>query len=59
MKGYLVTATFSDGSKEGVFFTGKDDALTALHCSDDGASLAVAFGDLYGDEELELTTIEI
>ena len=59
MKGYLVTAAFKDGRKEGVFFTDKDDALTALHGQDDGASLAVAFGELYGDEELELTVIEI
>jgi len=59
MKGYLVTVTFKDGSKEGVFFTEKADAETALQCDSSGATLAVDFGELYGDEDLPLELTEI
>jgi hypothetical protein len=59
MKAYLVTRTFPDGNKEGVFFTEKPDADDALEGCDEGSSLAVAWTELYGDDDCELTEIEI
>jgi hypothetical protein len=59
MIAFAVVRTFIDGSKEGVLFTNKDDALDALNSVDTGSTLAVAFGEIYGDDPLEIVEIEI
>jgi hypothetical protein len=59
MKAFLVIKTFTDSNKEGVLFTSKDDAEDALNGCTEGSTLAVAFTDIYGDDELEMIEIEI
>jgi len=59
MKVFAVVRTFSDGSKEGVLFTNRDDALDALNGVENGSTLAVAFGEIYGDDPLEIVEVEI
>ena len=59
MKAYLVTRTFTDGNKEGVLFTDKKDAEDAFNGCESGSTLAIAFSDIYGDDELEMVEIEI
>lgn len=61
MKAYLVTKTFADGSKEGVFFTDNSDANLALSgVQADGSTLANEWCEIYGgDDGIEMTEIEI
>ena len=64
MKGYLVTVTFLDGSKEGVFFTDISDAHAAFKNKNgdfDGSSLAISWADTYGESGLvmSLENIEV
>jgi hypothetical protein len=61
MKAYLIKKTMIDGSVEGVVFTDRGDALTALNgeatC---GSTLAVAWCETYGgDDGVQMVEIEI
>lgn len=59
MKAFAVVRTFKDGSKEGVVFTNRDDALSALNGTSSGSTLAVEFTDIYEDSEPFPEMIEI
>jgi hypothetical protein len=59
VKAYLVIVTFEDGSKEGVVFTDKQDAYSALNGCETGSTLACLFTEYFGEEVRELLEIEI
>lgn len=59
IKGHLIVVEFKDGSKEGVFFTDKNDADDALNGIGSGSALAVAFTETYGDSDCKKSMIEI
>lgn len=59
MKAYLVIKHFVGGGAEGVMFTNKDDAESALHGTESGATLAVEWTDIYGDDPMQMIEIEI
>ena len=59
MEAWLVYVTFTDGQIEGVIFTNYDDAIDAYAGVDGGSSLAVSWGEIYGDAELLMEIKEI
>jgi hypothetical protein len=57
---HMVYIEFKDGSIEGVTFTEKEDAIFALRGGNSGSTLALAWHDLYGDDnDLEMKMKEI
>ena len=62
MKGFLVTVTFKDKSKEGVFFTRYADAEYAAYGTQSTigvSTLADEFREIYGDEDLPIELTEV
>lgn len=58
MKAWLVAKKFGDGSIEGVVFTDKGDAMSALEGCDEGSTLATEFC-YAGEPDLEMTEIDV
>ena len=61
MKVHIVVKTFKDGSKEGVLFSRKRDAIDAKKGDcEEGSSLAIAWCETYGDSEnIEMIEVDI
>ena len=59
MKAYAILITGTDGRKEGVIFTDKDDAMDALNGCESGSALAVNFTDSHGDYTKDMVEVEI